>query len=105
MTQQEGPGFDSQFDRCPKSCILKLIGSSELLIGVRTCFLPFAVVSRPPDEHSGGGGGSDGAPGRGGGRGGESASQGEGRVPLLLRQPQEQHRVQPHAGGAAEDPG
>lgn len=47
--------------------------------------------SRPPDEHGGGGGGSGGEPGRGRGRRGEPASQGEGRVSLLLRHPQRQH--------------
>lgn len=60
---------------------------------------------RPPDEHSGGGGSSDGAPGCGGGCGGESASQGEGRVSLLLRHPQRQQGVQLHTGGGAEETG
>lgn len=67
--------------------------------------LYFLVSLRPPDEHSGSGGGSDGALGCGGGSSGESASQGEGRVSLLLRHPQKQQGVQPHIGGGAQGTG
>lgn len=60
---------------------------------------------RPPDEHSRGGSGPDGARGRGGGRGGEPASQGEGRVSVLLRHAEKQQGVQPNAGRGAKEPG
>lgn len=63
----------------------------------------FLVSLRPPDEHSGGRGGSDGAPGRGRGRRSESASHGEGRVPVLLRHPQKQPGIQPRTGGGYQE--
>lgn len=67
-----------------------------------SCFV-FGASLRPPDEHSGGGGGSDGAPGCGRGCRGESASHGEGRVPVLLRHPQKQPGVQPPSGGGYQE--
>lgn len=58
-----------------------------------TSHFPYIFLSlflRPLDEHCGGGGGPDGTPSRDRGRRGESASQGEGRMSLLLRHPQKQ---------------
>lgn len=68
-------------------------------------FFAVSFPRRTPDEHGGGGGGADGAPGRGRGRGGESAARGEGRVSLLLRQPQRLRGVQPRGGGGAQGTG
>lgn len=66
------------------------------------CFLLSCVKSqqqlycfdcRTPAEHSRGGGCPDRIPRCGGGRGGDPATQGEGRVSVLLHQPQRQHGV------------
>lgn len=75
-------------------------------LGAWPCADVWSPVSlRPPDEHSRGGSSSDGACGRGRGCGGESASQGEGRVSVLLRHAEKQQGVQPNTGGGAKEPG
>lgn len=79
-----------------------LLYNLSLMIIITFPILLF-LSSRPPDEHIRGGGGSGGASGCGGVCGGESASQGEGRVSLLLRHPQKQQGVYPHTGGGTQE--